>query len=82
MPNLCINDNYVAIWVSWIFIVAVHWNNSLWVDMALHLSTLSWFWAKQSLLLLLNAVCLPEAAANWNTNFIVTTQAPTGNLPH
>ena len=28
----------------------VHWNNSPWLDMSLHLDTLCWFWAEQSLL--------------------------------
>jgi hypothetical protein len=46
--------------LSWIFIVLAHWNNSPWVDMSLHANTLSWFQAKQSLLFLLNAVCLAE----------------------
>ena len=32
----------------------VYWNNSLWVDMSLHLNTLSWFRTNQSLLLLLS----------------------------
>jgi hypothetical protein len=30
------------------------------VDMSLHLDTLFWFWANQSLLFLLNAACLAE----------------------
>jgi hypothetical protein len=29
--------------LSWIFILITHWNNSLQVDMLLHLETLSWF---------------------------------------
>ena len=29
------------------FIVLAHWNNSLWIDMSLHLDTLYWFWANQ-----------------------------------
>jgi hypothetical protein len=37
-----------------------HWNNSLWVDMSQHSDTLSWFRVNQSLLFLLNAVCLAE----------------------
>jgi hypothetical protein len=44
----------------WIFIVLAHWNNSLRIDMSLHSDTLFWFWANQSLLLLLNAACLAE----------------------
>ena len=44
----------------------VHWNNSPWVDMSLHLDTLFCFRANQFLLFLLNAACLPT-----NTNFIV-----------
>ena len=35
-------------------------NNSLWVDMSLHSHTLFWFWANQSLLLLLSDACLVE----------------------
>jgi hypothetical protein len=46
--------------LSWIFIVLAHWNNSLRVDMSLHLDTLFWFRANQSLLFLLNATCLTE----------------------
>ena len=42
------------------FIVLAHWNNSPWVDMSLHSDTLFWFRANQSLLFLLNAVCLVE----------------------
>jgi hypothetical protein len=40
--------------------VLVHWNNSLRRDISLHSDTLSWFRANQSLLFLLNAVCLVE----------------------
>ena len=39
--------------LSLIFIVLAHWNNNLWTDMLLHSDTLSWFWANQSLLLIL-----------------------------
>jgi hypothetical protein len=46
--------------LSWILIVLAHWNNSLWVDMSIHLDTLPWFQVNQSLLLLLNAACLVE----------------------
>ena len=41
-----------------IFIVLAQWNNSPWVDMSLHLDTLSRFRANESFLLLLNAVYL------------------------
>ena len=34
--------------LSWIFIVLAHWNNSLWIDVSLHLDTLFWFRANQS----------------------------------
>ena len=44
----------------WILISLAHWINSLHVDMLLHLNILSWFWANQSLLLLLNITCLSE----------------------
>ena len=37
-----------------------HWNNSLWIDMSLHLDILFWFWASQSLFLLLGAACSVE----------------------
>ena len=46
--------------LSWIFIVLALWNNSPQVDMSLHSDTLFWFRANQSLLFLLNAVCLAE----------------------
>jgi hypothetical protein len=46
--------------LSWIFIVLAHWNNNPQIDMSSHSDTLSWFWAKQSLLFLLNAACLAE----------------------
>ena len=46
--------------LSWIFIMLAHWNNSQRIDMLLLLETLSWFWANQSMLLLLNAACLAE----------------------
>jgi hypothetical protein len=36
--------------LSWIFIGLAHWNNSLRVDMSLHLDTLFWFRANQSAL--------------------------------
>ena len=41
-------------------IVPARWNNSLWVDMSLHLDTLSWFWVNQSFFLFLKTVCLEE----------------------
>ena len=46
--------------LSWIFIVLAHWDNSSRIDMSPHSDILSWFWANQSLLLLLNAACLTE----------------------
>ena len=36
------------------------WNNSSWIDMSPHSDTLSWFWASQSLLFLLNVACLEK----------------------
>jgi hypothetical protein len=42
------------------FIVLVHWNNSLHVDMSVHTDTLSWLRANQFLFLLLNAAFLDE----------------------
>ena len=37
-----------------------HWNNSLRVNISLHLDTLSWFRANKSLFFLLNAAFLAE----------------------
>ena len=45
---------------SWILIVLDHCSNSSWVEIWLHMSTLSWFWVNQLWLLLLNAACLEE----------------------
>jgi hypothetical protein len=45
---------------SWILIALAYWNNSLRIDMSLHLDTLFWFRANQSLLFLFNTVCLAE----------------------
>ena len=42
------------------FIVLAHWSNNPQINMSPHLDTLSWFRANQSLLFLLNAVCLAE----------------------
>ena len=42
------------------FIVLVHWNNSPHIAMSTQLDTFSWFRANQSLLFLLNAVCLAK----------------------
>ena len=36
------------------------WSNSPHVDISLHIDTLFWFWAIQSLLFLFNAACLAE----------------------
>ena len=46
--------------VYFIFIVQALRNHSLRIDMSLHLHTLSWFWANQSLLWLLKTMCLVE----------------------
>jgi len=46
--------------LSPIIIVLAHWNNSPGINMSLHSDTLSWFRANQSLLFLLNDVCLAE----------------------
>ena len=51
---------YTLYMISWILIVLAQWNKSLQVDMLLHSDTLSWFWAKQSLLLFCNGVYLVE----------------------
>jgi hypothetical protein len=52
-----------AIFRSWIFIVLAHWNNSLWIDISPHSVTLSWFRANQSLIFLLNNVCMSEESS-------------------
>ena len=52
--------NHVENTLSWILIVLADWNNSSWIDMLPHSDTLSRFQANQSLLFLLNAVCLAE----------------------
>ena len=44
----------------WALIVLVHWNKSSRVDILLHLDTLSWFWAKKTLIVIRNAVWLVE----------------------
>ena len=67
-----------------IFIVLAHWNNSPRVDMTLHSDTLFWFRANQSLLFLLNAVCLAEKQqipANLSLWFD-QTGARSHDLPH
>ena len=49
---------YLISTLSGIFIMLAHWNNSPQVDMLFHSNTNSLFWANQSLLLLLKAMCL------------------------
>jgi hypothetical protein len=46
--------------LSWFFIAIVHCNNCLRVDRSLYSDTLFWFWANQSLLLLLHGAWLAE----------------------
>jgi hypothetical protein len=46
--------------LSWIFIVLANWNNSPQIDMLPHSDALSWFWANQSFLFLLDAAFLAE----------------------
>jgi len=60
LDEIMINAFYQTNKLTWIFIVLAHWNNSLWVDMSLHMDTLSWFQANQSLFVLLNAACLAQ----------------------
>ena len=68
-----VTTNYISMrWGGWcllctrptqgslIFILLAHWNNSLLMNMSLHLDILSWFWTKQSLFLPLDATCLAE----------------------
>ena len=57
-----------AMFRSWIFIVLAHWNNSLLIYISPHSVTLSWFRANQSLIFLLNDVCISEESTN--TNFL------------
>jgi hypothetical protein len=48
--------------VSWIFIFLAHFKKKRSADnMSLHSDTLSWFWASQYFLFLLNAACLAES---------------------
>jgi hypothetical protein len=42
------------------FYSVIHWNNSLWLDMTLHLDTLLRFRVNKSLLLLHKTMCLAE----------------------
>ena len=58
--NLWNDDDDICIILIWICIVLTQCNKSWRFDMKLHSDTLSWFWAKHSLCLLLNAACLPE----------------------
>jgi hypothetical protein len=46
--------NQIVCCIYW----CLHWSNRPRMDMSPHLNTLSWFRSNQSLLLLLNAVCL------------------------
>jgi len=66
---------------SWIFIVLAHWNNSQWVDMSLYSDTLFWFWAKQSLLLLLSGACLADKQQFYRL-WSDQTNTETHNLSH
>ena len=66
--------------LNWIFIMLVHWNNSLPLDMSLHSDTLSQFHVNQSLLLLLNATKLYRGEAT-NTHFIVFCLTSSGLEP-
>jgi hypothetical protein len=61
------------------FIVQAHWNNSLRVDMSLHLGTFIWLWANPSLFFLLNAKCFSREAPN--TNLYSLWFYPTGLHP-
>ena len=66
--------------LRWTFIVPVYRKNCVWVDMSLHSSTLSWFWANQSLSY---SWILGEEATN--TNFSLwcdPNRARTHNKPH
>ena len=56
--NLCHMINFSKILYMYLFFIRLF--PILRVDMSLHSDTLFWFWANQSLLLLLKAVCLAE----------------------
>ena len=56
----CTHFLFSYIMMGWIFIVLVHWNNNLLVDIPIHSDSFSRLWVNQSLLLLLNSVCLEE----------------------
>ena len=64
--------------LSWIFIVLVHWNNSLRIDMSPHSDTLSWFWSNQSLLF---SYCCMLSGEATNINFIVFALTRSGLKP-
>jgi hypothetical protein len=55
----CIFINRPTHWIIF-FILLAHWTNSPRINMLLHSDTLSWFWAKQSLLLIPNTIYLTE----------------------
>jgi len=57
---IIMSDLYQNNTFSWNLVVLALWNNRPLVDMSLHLDQLSWFQTKQSLLFLLNALCLAE----------------------
>ena len=69
--------------LSLIFIVLAHWNNSPRVDISIHSYTLFWFWANQSLLFLLNAVCLADKKKyQFYSLYFDPTGPRTHNLPY
>ena len=59
--NLWNDDDDICIILIWICIVLTQYNKSWRFDMKLHSDTLSWFWAKHSLFLLLNARAYPRS---------------------
>ena len=61
--------------LCWIFIVLAHWNNSL-----LNSYTLSWFWASQTVLLLLNTACLAENTNLGQTKNIISFSGQFPNI--
>ena len=48
----------------WIFIMRAHCKNRRRIDMSFHSHTLFWFWANQSFVLLISAMCLAEKQQN------------------
>jgi len=69
--------------LSWIFIVLVHWKNSPQIDTLLHSNILFWFKANQPLLWLLIDNCLAKSNKyQCSSLWFYQTMARTHNLLH